>query len=189
MDETIKKALKDRAKSLSIQIAHKINEKKELEKELNNIINELTKTEAMIFMHRENKEKYHAQIKEKKQFRSEILSQKDTLLDRKHKLIAQLKEYYDETRKEKLREELEKTNTEIDEIFAQSNDIRKEMDELWNKAQETQLQINELTKLTKQLNLSVEHEKMKVTRKMAIIDRELGKLREQINTIHKKIKD
>ncbi len=181
-------SLKNSAQKLASEIATKTVEKRSLETELNEYIDQLLIKEAKIEVLQEKKDELHSILSSKKKEKSSLFDKREELIEKK-RLIQQ--ELYDglapKESKDTLTEKIAKLSENIGEVIDQSKKISEEMQKLY---EETQIEQKKVYDNIQELNLMKRASDdliMSYKKKIADADIELSNLRRKVSEIQNKL--
>ena len=122
MTDKITESLKKSSEKLAKAIAIRSTEKMALEKQLNDLDNEVTMLEAKIEIHKESRDKYHGELKEWKMKKEELFEIRDKVITEKRDLQT----LYNESQRsdQELATRIEQASERIGRIIEQGRTSR-----------------------------------------------------------------
>ncbi len=163
-------------------------EKRTLETELNEYIDQLLIKEAKIEVLQEKKDELHSILSTKKKEKSKLFDKREELIDKKRLIQQELYDGLTPTEsKNTLLEKIAKMSENIGEVIEQSKKISEEMQQLYDETQMENKKINEYIQDFNQMKRDSDEFTMSYKKKIADADIELSNLRRKVAEIQKKL--
>jgi len=184
--DSIEEMLRQSSTTVASQIARKTKEKAELQKQLNDYENSITKLEAEIEIHQERKEELHRKLSEKKDHKRELYAKRDKLIEEKRSLQDQAYKT-NAGDDEPIQQKISEKSDEIGKVIETSKELVDEMNEIYEQAQEENKLVSETRDKFHQLKYESKNQILSYKQKISKIDNELKKLRKKMGTIRDKL--
>ncbi|MHA2504064.1 MAG: hypothetical protein ACXAE3_14485 [Candidatus Kariarchaeaceae archaeon] len=185
MTDKITESLRKSSEKLAKAIAIRTTEQQALEKQLNDLENELTMLQAKADIHKDTRDRFHGDLKERKDKKGELFEIRDGLITQKRDLQT-LHNESSRTDPE-LESRIEQISERIGRIIEQGKEFQEQMDELYQLGNREHEAMLETIEVIKEKRLKFDDRKEYLEKKLVEIDQDLREMRRNMQTIQDRL--